>query len=54
MANWKAELAQAEAAAWLKAHKGWDAGMPAELPGLKEVPNAELPSPRWRGLKVEG
>ena len=42
MANWKAELAQAEAAAWLKANAGWDAGMPAELAGLKEVSNAEL------------
>lgn len=42
MAHWKAELAAAEAAAWLQAHAGWDAGMPAELPGLKEVSKAEL------------
>lgn len=62
MAHWKAELAAAEAAAWLKENAGWAKGLPAEVEGVKlkgtgaeprNVPGwDELPWWRMDGAKV--
>jgi hypothetical protein len=54
--HWKAELAKAEADAWLELNRGWDKGLPAEPRGVKvlttqqvRAAEAELAEKRAKG-----
>lgn len=40
--HWKAELAKAEADAWLELNRGWDKGLPAEPRGVKVLTTQQV------------